>query len=352
MPRGACRDRSPRSHRPQPRRGRRDRRLPDLGRAVAEARVRRDRAREPHAVPPRRGPREPAARTRAGLGAAVRRGRRGRAAALLAARAAPPEGVGQLLRRERGRARRGPVLEPDDARRTNPRSRCSARTATAPTASGGQVTRSGQRQAGHLAGAAAQHRAPALHRRPEAASTPTARPTLTCARHRHHHVRPAGTPMQAWGVAGGGPKNDQSIQDLVAFLRTIQLTPDGKAQKQAQEPRRREVDRPDDVCPQYMTCPVVQETRRAQTLKTDTATLATSRAGRAEGARRSPTPPTPSSPRRATRHQPQVDDRPGEGRTGRRRRRAATYTDRAGDGRRPTRPRSPGPRTGRSGART
>ena len=34
-----------------------------------------------------------------------------------------------------------------------------------------------------------------------------------------------GTPMQAWGVAGGGPKNDQSIQDLVAFLRTIQLKP-------------------------------------------------------------------------------------------------------------------------------
>ena len=37
--------------------------------------------------------------------------------------------------------------------------------------------------------------------------------------------------MQPWGVAGGGPKNDQSIQDLVAFLRTIQLTPD---QAQAQ----------------------------------------------------------------------------------------------------------------------
>ena len=41
-----------------------------------------------------------------------------------------------------------------------------------------------------------------------------------------------GTPMQAWGVAGGGPKNDQSIQDLVAYLRTIQLTP-AEAQKQA-----------------------------------------------------------------------------------------------------------------------
>ena len=41
-----------------------------------------------------------------------------------------------------------------------------------------------------------------------------------------------GTPMQAWGVAGGGPKNVQSIQDLVAFLRTIQLKPaDIKAQQ-------------------------------------------------------------------------------------------------------------------------
>ena len=40
-----------------------------------------------------------------------------------------------------------------------------------------------------------------------------------------------GTPMQAWGVAGGGPKNVQSIQDLVAYIRSIQLTPDqAKAQ--------------------------------------------------------------------------------------------------------------------------
>jgi mono/diheme cytochrome c family protein len=43
-----------------------------------------------------------------------------------------------------------------------------------------------------------------------------------------------GTPMPAWGVIGGGAKNDQSIQDIIAFLRTIQLTPE-EAQKQAQE---------------------------------------------------------------------------------------------------------------------
>ena len=44
----------------------------------------------------------------------------------------------------------------------------------------------------------------------------------------------AGTPMPAWGVIGGGAKNDQSIQDLVAFLRSIQLTPQ-QAQAAAQK---------------------------------------------------------------------------------------------------------------------
>lgn len=34
-----------------------------------------------------------------------------------------------------------------------------------------------------------------------------------------------GTPMPAWGVAGGGPKNDQAISDIVAYLRSIQITP-------------------------------------------------------------------------------------------------------------------------------
>ena len=57
--------------------------------------------------------------------------------ALLAARAEPAERVEQLLRQERGRARRGPVLELVDARRTTRRSRCSARTATAPKGQGG-----------------------------------------------------------------------------------------------------------------------------------------------------------------------------------------------------------------------
>jgi mono/diheme cytochrome c family protein len=41
-----------------------------------------------------------------------------------------------------------------------------------------------------------------------------------------------GTPMQAWGLAGGGPKNEQSINDLLAYLASIQLTPE-EAQAQA-----------------------------------------------------------------------------------------------------------------------
>ncbi len=33
----------------------------------------------------------------------------------------------------------------------------------------------------------------------------------------------AGTPMPAWGVAGGGPMNDQQVDDLVAYLQDITL---------------------------------------------------------------------------------------------------------------------------------
>jgi mono/diheme cytochrome c family protein len=34
-----------------------------------------------------------------------------------------------------------------------------------------------------------------------------------------------GTPMPAWGVAGGGPKNEQAVSDLVAYLKSIQISP-------------------------------------------------------------------------------------------------------------------------------
>jgi mono/diheme cytochrome c family protein len=67
-----------------------------------------------------------------------------------------------------------------------------------------------------------------------------------------------GTPMQAWGIAGGGPKNPQSIADLVAYIESIQLT---SAQSQAQETAAVQAARSDDpntVCPEYVTCPGVE----------------------------------------------------------------------------------------------
>jgi mono/diheme cytochrome c family protein len=41
-----------------------------------------------------------------------------------------------------------------------------------------------------------------------------------------------GTPMQPWGVLGGGPKNEQSINDLVAYITSKQLT-SAQAKKQS-----------------------------------------------------------------------------------------------------------------------
>lgn len=43
-----------------------------------------------------------------------------------------------------------------------------------------------------------------------------------------------GTPMPAWGLAGGGPLPDQAIQDLVNYLQSIQLTPE-EAKKRSTE---------------------------------------------------------------------------------------------------------------------
>jgi mono/diheme cytochrome c family protein len=42
------------------------------------------------------------------------------------------------------------------------------------------------------------------------------------------------TPMPAWGVAGGGPMNDQQINDLVAYLEHIKLDPK-KVKEQAMQ---------------------------------------------------------------------------------------------------------------------
>jgi mono/diheme cytochrome c family protein len=82
-----------------------------------------------------------------------------------------------------------------------------------------------------------------------------------------------GTPMQAWGVAGGGPKNAQSIQDLVAFLRTIQLKPNVIRAQEAANLKVARSTSAKAVCPQYMTCPGIQEAVARQTLKTASAAL-------------------------------------------------------------------------------
>ena len=40
-----------------------------------------------------------------------------------------------------------------------------------------------------------------------------------------------GTPMPAWGLAGGGPKTDQEIEDLLNYLKSIEVSPDQAKQK-------------------------------------------------------------------------------------------------------------------------
>ena len=75
-----------------------------------------------------------------------------------------------------------------------------------------------------------------------------------------------GTPMQAWGVDGGGPKNDQSIQDLVAYVRSIQITP---AAAKTQAAKNLELARAQ---------PAANVKTAEDTLATDQKTLAASRA--------------------------------------------------------------------------
>ena len=198
-------------------------------------RVRRKReprqdAREPDAVLRRRRPRRP-------RGSSVCSGWalmfvtivRGRAARLLAARADPPGALGRVLR-QNGSVERGAALFANsvDARPTTRCCRCSARTATAATAAAARRPcdrpRRSRRPAAagvvHVEGAGAQHRAAALHRPEEVEQIIT-------------YGRP-GTPMPALACRGGGAKNEQTIEDLVAYIQSIQLTPD-EAQKQAAE---------------------------------------------------------------------------------------------------------------------
>ncbi|HET9730710.1 MAG TPA: cytochrome c [Acidimicrobiia bacterium] len=74
-----------------------------------------------------------------------------------------------------------------------------------------------------------------------------------------------GTPMQPWGVEGGGPKNDQAINDLIAFIKSIQLTP---AQAQQEEVAALAAARDE---------PAAQVKSARAALKADTTALATTR---------------------------------------------------------------------------
>ncbi len=68
-----------------------------------------------------------------------------------------------------------------------------------------------------------------------------------------------GTPMQGWGISGGGPLNDQGVADLVAFIKSIQLSP-AQAQKQAADAiavAKNPNPGPNDTCPEYMSCPAI-----------------------------------------------------------------------------------------------
>ena len=47
-----------------------------------------------------------------------------------------------------------------------------------------------------------------------------------------------GSPMPAWGVAGGGPKNEQAITDLMAYLHSIQLSAKDAAKVASAAPKK------------------------------------------------------------------------------------------------------------------
>jgi mono/diheme cytochrome c family protein len=64
-----------------------------------------------------------------------------------------------------------------------------------------------------------------------------------------------GTPMQGWGLAGGGPLNDQGVADLVAFIKSIQLTPKEAQQQAADAVKTARAS--DGTCPEYMSCPAI-----------------------------------------------------------------------------------------------
>jgi mono/diheme cytochrome c family protein len=96
-----------------------------------------------------------------------------------------------------------------------------------------------------------------------------------------------GTPMQAWGVEGGGPKNDQSIADLVAYIESIQISP-AQSQKQNADALAdakmtpEEAEKSSASCPEYAVCPGIQIAEAQSTLKTDQAAFETAKTATAK----------------------------------------------------------------------
>ncbi len=71
------------------------------------------------------------------------------------------------------------------------------------------------------------------------------------------HGRP-GTPMQGWGVAGGGPLNDQGIADLVAYIKSIQISPEQAQQQATDALATAKSTTGDGTCAEYTTCPAIE----------------------------------------------------------------------------------------------
>ena len=84
-----------------------------------------------------------------------------------------------------------------------------------------------------------------------------------------------GTPMQPWGVVGGGPKNDQSISDLVSYIESIQISPTESQKAEADALVAARDDDPSTPCPEYMTCPGKELAAAEATLTKDEADLGT-----------------------------------------------------------------------------
>ena len=86
-----------------------------------------------------------------------------------------------------------------------------------------------------------------------------------------------GTPMQPWGVVGGGPKNDQSIADLVTYIESIQISPAASQAAVAKALETARSDNPADTCPEFMTCPGIELANAQKTLAAAKADLETKR---------------------------------------------------------------------------